>query len=117
MRELVMVGMLALGGCHAASGRSIEKGTASDSKASLSFVESLARDLREMGGPYGSKSRPIQQAVADFDLLFESDDTLWAAALPVWSENARGVPAFVDSDRAAAHVIENFLANGFDVSP
>lgn len=107
MRKLLLGGMLTLGGCHAAP----------DSQASLSLIESLVRDLHAMGGPFASKSRPIQPAVADFDLPFENDDTLSAAMLPVWSGQATGVPEFVDSDRAATHTIKNFFANSRDRSP
>ena len=114
MRELAIVGMLALGGCHAAPDRSIEAGAASGSKVSLSLVESLARDLREIGGPFRSKSRRVQAEVADLDLILEVEDTLSAAALPAWSEHPTGVPAFVDSDQSAAHAIEKFLAKGFE---
>lgn len=117
MRKLILVGMLTIGACHAPFDRSIESGVMHDPGTSLSLVESLEKDLREMGGPYGSKSRLLQPEIADFDLPFESDDMLWAAALPVWSEHATGVPAFVDSDRAATHAIAKFLAKGLDGAP
>lgn len=117
MRELLLVGVLAVGGCHTDPGKSIETGTASALKASLSLVELLARDLRGMGGPFGPKPRPIQPAVAAFDMFIERDDTPWAAALPTRPEHATGVPEFVDNERAAVHAVENFLANRLDGSP